>query len=474
MSERGIYKGKMESASLNGEATFVIEEEGLSCSTLFDDEVIAYEQTDAFRFENHSTYLSAAGRSYRFFYMGQQNEWMFDALYAAYNKRVLSALLVTQVPILTAEGLCAYEGRKERAVVSVFPDCLCVLPQGRLGRRYPFVFMNGLKRDGYALSISLSTNESCTFSMLGQNLEPLERVITQRVREMREENRKFLQEVCPALSYSDTAAASRLLHEGIAAPLASLSDALRGTLVRKAKNSKMGAYYDKLLSLGDGGKLAVGLKALDEETVEALKAALLERLNANAEQEVTLTPEQEDALKWVVWAALPTPDGRHAIVEFAIPNEDAATYVFRLEGGFDSLLPVINRALEAGKLSREIFSATDARLSGDMRMLIARTPAAERLRGCFVGKAVHRSPETWAKSIASLTKPKAQPQRQPQGASCPQCGTRLEGGAKFCGSCGARVSAPAPGRCPSCGVQNAPGMRFCGQCGTRLGNGDLG
>lgn len=464
MSEQSRYKGKMESVALSGEGTFTVEEEGLSCSLLFDEEVIAYGDTDAFRFENYSVYVSAAGRSYRFFHMGQQNEWMFNELYAAYNQKVLSALLVTDAPLLTAEGICAYDGKKERAKILVFPGCLCILPQGKSGRRYPFVFMNGMKREGYALSVSLSTGEECTFSMLGQDLEPLERDISKRVRKMREENRKFVTDVCPELSYSDAAAAARLLHEGIAAALGALSDTLKGTLIRKAKNSKMGAYYGKLLSIGDSSRLAIGLKALDEETVEALKVALLEKLNENAQEEVTLTPEQEDALKWTIWAVLPTADGQYAIVEFAFPNEDAATYIFKIEGSFEHFLPTLNRALEATNLAREVFSASDAKLSGDMRMLIARTPAAEKLRKCYVGKAIHRNPEAWAKSIASLTVPKA-PSRS---ACCPQCGAGIEDGAKFCGKCGMKLSAPALGKCPSCGVQNNPNMRFCGQCGTKL------
>ncbi len=458
------YNGKLESAALSGEGTFTVEEEGLSCSMLFDEEVIPYADTDSFRFENFSVYVSAAGGNYRFFHMGQQNEWMFNELYAAYNKKVLAALLVAEAPILSAEGACAYDGIKERAKILVFPDCLCILPQGKSGRRYPFAFMNGLKKEGYSLSVSLSTGEGCTFSMLGQDFEPLERDITKRVRETREENREFVADACPNLSYAETASASRLLREGIAAPLSLLSDTLKSTLIRKAKNSKMGAYYDKLLSLGEKGKLALGLKALDEETVEELKAALLEKLNQNAEQEVTLTPEQEDALKWIVWAALPTADGQHTIVEFAFPNEDAATYIFNTEGSFDSFLPIINRALEATQLAREVISAPNEKLSADMRMLVERTPAVQKLRECFVGKAIHRNPEAWTNSIASLTAARA----QPKAAICPQCGAKVEEGTKFCGLCGAKICSAVPGKCPSCGAQNDPKMKFCGQCGTKL------
>jgi class 3 adenylate cyclase/tetratricopeptide (TPR) repeat protein len=48
--------------------------------------------------------------------------------------------------------------------------------------------------------------------------------------------------------------------------------------------------------------------------------------------------------------------------------------------------------------------------------------------------------------------------------NCPTCGTPNEGGRKFCGECGTRLSAA----CPDCGAPNAPGTKFCGECGTAM------
>lgn len=458
------FKGKIESALSNGEGTFAVEEEGITCSMLFDEEAIAYSEIDAFRFENYSVYVSAAGRHYRFFHMGQQNEWMYLELYAAYNKKVLHALLTEGEPILAAEGVCTYEGIQERAKILVFEDCLCVLPQGKPGRRFPFVCMNGLSRAGYSLTITLTTGETCTFSMLGQDLDPLERDITKQVRASRENNRAFILDICPQLSYTDTAATARLFQEGMAAPLSKVGNALQKVLLAKAHNSKMGPYLDTLLALGEKDLLAIGIKALDPETVDTLKAALLEKLNANAQEEVTLTPQQEDALKWMVWAAIPTVDRQYAIVDFAFPQEDAATYLFRLEEPFEAFLPLLNRALEATKMTREIFSAPEAKLSANMRMLLTRTPAAEKLRECYVGKAIHRSPVAWAKSITALAVPKLPSHT----ARCIQCGSKVEEGMHFCGKCGAKLLPPSAGLCPACGTSNPPSSRFCGRCGTRL------
>jgi class 3 adenylate cyclase/tetratricopeptide (TPR) repeat protein len=48
---------------------------------------------------------------------------------------------------------------------------------------------------------------------------------------------------------------------------------------------------------------------------------------------------------------------------------------------------------------------------------------------------------------------------------CAACQAANEDGRKFCGECGASLSAA----CPTCGTPNAPDVKFCGECGTKLG-----
>jgi len=47
---------------------------------------------------------------------------------------------------------------------------------------------------------------------------------------------------------------------------------------------------------------------------------------------------------------------------------------------------------------------------------------------------------------------------------CPRCQHENPSHQKFCGECGARLTA----RCPDCGASNPPGQKFCGECGTSL------
>ena len=49
-------------------------------------------------------------------------------------------------------------------------------------------------------------------------------------------------------------------------------------------------------------------------------------------------------------------------------------------------------------------------------------------------------------------------------AACANCGAENPAGQKFCGQCGAALTAV----CSSCGNSNPPGQRFCGECGAAL------
>ena len=49
---------------------------------------------------------------------------------------------------------------------------------------------------------------------------------------------------------------------------------------------------------------------------------------------------------------------------------------------------------------------------------------------------------------------------------CPGCGCRVADGMKFCPECGTRIEYGA--RCPECGGAVTPDSKFCPECGTRL------
>ena len=52
-------------------------------------------------------------------------------------------------------------------------------------------------------------------------------------------------------------------------------------------------------------------------------------------------------------------------------------------------------------------------------------------------------------------------------ATCPNCGSELADGAKFCSNCGMKVETVRM-FCPNCGAVQTPEARFCSNCGQSL------
>ena len=67
--------------------------------------------------------------------------------------------------------------------------------------------------------------------------------------------------------------------------------------------------------------------------------------------------------------------------------------------------------------------------------------------------------------------PEQMPERQQmegygrEGKFCPECGSPVAAGAKFCSECGHKMESNV---CPGCGSPITPGAKFCSECGTRL------
>jgi len=57
---------------------------------------------------------------------------------------------------------------------------------------------------------------------------------------------------------------------------------------------------------------------------------------------------------------------------------------------------------------------------------------------------------------------------------CPNCGSEVAEGRRFCGKCGRQIGSGAPEKCPGCGAEIPVDAAFCGECGLRLKNDEPG
>jgi hypothetical protein len=279
------YNGMVSSSRLSGEAKLLICADGLTLDGLFDRISVAYADMDSISFENHAVHIRTNGETIVISQMGQTCGWFHRDLLDAYNKKVLSSLHVTGEPVLETEGQYSYGVLNGNAKIGVFSDCLCILSPNLRARRIPFAFISGMKRENYTLTITLSAEEAYSFSMLGSDSDPLERAISERVRELRNNDIAFAKKLIPSLGFSEGTKAGALLREGIAVRLKQLPAVLAGVIEKKIRNSKAAPTYEQLKEICDHERLAVGIKCLPDEEFEALKQAETEKLNENAEAE---------------------------------------------------------------------------------------------------------------------------------------------------------------------------------------------
>ena len=110
---------------------------------------------------------------------------------------------------------------------------------------------------------------------------------------------------------------------------------------------------------------------------------------------------------FIPWLIAPTPSGNACAVEFAgATGESAATFVYRFSGPWDAFRLKLGIALEAIAWKREIIRLTDEELAdpayADYRMANDRNEALRFVRGCFAGRALHHSMDSWRKQVTDL------------------------------------------------------------------------
>lgn len=400
------YTAVVSSVQYGGEATLAIEDNGLKISSLFFDQFVGYEEINSVKAGDYTVEIVTEEDRICCSRMGNSGDWFAARLLKSYNRRVTSALMADGGYVFETKGSMAYETVRSDGTIHVFRDCVCLLPPGKEARRVPFAFLCSMKAENYALSMRLTTGETYTLSMLGRDLEPLEKCIKEQILQMRSQNVAFIGSLCEELSASQQTKATGIMPQKIAVPWGKLGSVpvLQQSVMGKIQNSRMQETWDNLLELCDGEKVCVGVWELPEEEVERLKAQLLEKMSGQGEEggeaaNIELTPEQEDALRWMIWAAVPSKDGKTVVVEYAFPNEAAATYVYHVSDGWENFLPVLNRAMEAADFDREVILMPEEKLYDGThpleQMLVQRTSAIVQLRQQLAGRVIHRSLSGW-------------------------------------------------------------------------------
>lgn len=456
---RPEFEGFVECPLFSEKAKITVGSDGLLITSRFDQLPILYGEIRAFVLRDSWVELRAAEGTVAFSRMGQNAQWLYEKLFVAYNKEVKKALLVEGNPGFEAEGdyIAEEDGmtRQGHGMIRLYEDCLLLLPPDENARRIPLCFLTSMEKGDFSLVLALSTGERYTLRGLGRELDNLDRLLTGNLRALRERTMTFHKELAPNLGSKQAAMAAKLMPLGTVADLKKLSSTappLTDALEGKIKESRMAQTYPWLYDLCGGAGLAVGIlppKKKPEEAQTALgitSGMTPTQMKIPTEQPVgEAEPEESKPILWVIAS---DREKHIAAVELELADDEAsATYLYRVEGEWESFARQIGRALEATGFLREVILLSDEKLHSPEHladaMLVKRTPALGLLRSLFAGRAIHSSPSRWKADIEKCRT--AIPHADPAMKSTQQ--------AKFC---------------TNCGVKLALDVKFCGQCGTQL------
>ncbi len=440
------FEGFVECPLFSERAKLAVDNENLRISTLFDQIAIPYKDLLAFKAQNYRVELETEIGIIYISQLGNACEWFYNALYAAYNKRVLEALYIEGSPCLEISGILHAEENGEKihgnATFRLYDDCICSLPPDENARRIPLCFINGMVRDEYGVTVTLTTGESYTFSKLGYQTEYFEQCLTDKLRGMREKNLKWIESIDDTLNTMQAAAVAKLMQEGVAAPIGrlhSLAPSFVAELEKIIKDSRLKDTYPVLKRICGAHRLYVGLKPADAKEPETIVIPEVQPEAADSDD------KDDKAREPILWLIGHDESHKTAAVELALPDDEAAaTFLYRMQGEPWRFACMIDRGMEAVGFKREPISLPDTKLAAQeyagYAMAITRTQSLRLIRSLFAGRVIHSSTGRWRmeieKHFEAGNNKTSYAKLEILEVNCPNCGTELSKGARFCGQCG--------------------------------------
>jgi hypothetical protein len=421
------YTARADSPFVGGEVKMAVGERALRVSALFDSAEIPFAEMNALALADYAVTVKSDSGDYVFSRMGSWCRPFYDALCGAYGKAALRSLFVSGEPAITAKGEYRYtEGGvtvSGFAPVYVYENSVVALPPDLGARRVPLCFVTGLERGEYELTLTLDTGERYTYAKLGYDTAPFADAAEKQIRALRGKSLAAAKEIDPALTAAQASQIAKLLPEGAAAPLgrlAGIAPSFAAALEAKIAETRAAESYKAFKELCGPARIWVCFRKNEAAGASAaggsmgvlggaaggggLGGILGALAGAGAESGAESGEAEAPIGPYLLWLIAPSPDGRHAAVEFA--EADSATFIYSTGGDFDIFARQMNRALEAIAFRREVVRLTDAELrkpeNADYYMANKRTAALQFVRANFEGRIIHSSEGAWKRKVAEL------------------------------------------------------------------------
>lgn len=333
--------------------------------------------------------------------LGRGHDDMTRELHASRNALIMSDLLMGEK--LRKQGVKGelkpvFRGAEGPCEVRLYDTALVLLPLRAPLMRIRYSDIVGIEASNYALRMELESGERLSIVMLGRELDPLWKGISDAMAELEANVQGVIKDLYPPATGEQVSAASRLLKEGRAARRQDLEDVspdLFRAIEARLRAQGMGAEYDHLLSLGEKDMLRIGIKR-------------------------SLVPTQEGDYMWFMIPILGRDGNAVAMEATSGPSGGRATYFFRVtsRSGYGMLdreeqreaaersMDTLTRGLQDVNFRRQPIYLADDQLQAPQyskyRFSVMLMPSLRDLRSMFIGRVAHTSPEDWTAKVNEL------------------------------------------------------------------------
>jgi hypothetical protein len=358
----------------------------------------------------------------------------------AYRGRLVQCLLVSdlnevarfnaRVQLQSSDRAC--DGPAE---IRLYESNLAVLPDAAPGFQWRLADLAAVEFDeaNYAVVFSCA-GERLTVGRLAKRTGELAERVRARISALNERTARTLHALFPFLEPSQFRLAASLLRDGACVPVTALDAAhasIRQVLVDKVVDGDLRPYVKALAERASGQAWHAGLKVIRRDRAESDRAtepapagdahAPAVVAGAAVQPDEALASEEPrdpaifeagDGLEVLYWFFFPLAAGKGAATHVAweaTSREGRATYLFRLQPGesVERAIAAVNRGLVALNFRREPVYLDAPTLESELRyrhyaIALRKVPDMGRVRQAFAGRAIHRTPASWARQIDAM------------------------------------------------------------------------
>lgn len=357
----------------------------------------------------------------------------------AWRERVLKCLLLEDL-----EEVARFDGSAQldeaggsfsgRAEIRLYRSNLAILPENAGASSWRLADIDSVDFDEATYTLGLRSGaDRLILTRLAKRTREFIDKLREGMTSISEKGASRIHGLFPFLTPDQTRRVAELMREGRAvhvSKLTSIHSKIPEALLRNAVDAKLKPYFDRLVAMAGGSGYFTGYKFIrpgpedeefeapgDEVAADSAEADAADGGPSDAafqEQEEEAAEEKEETNPALHFFYFPLSASRSGAPAGVVAWEAGtrggrATYFFRLEssGSIEDAVGALNRAIVLLNFRREPIYLPDDSLETQPRfhryaIASRKIPALRRLRSAFLGRAIHTTPEAWAKQVQNV------------------------------------------------------------------------